>query len=69
MGKVALMATRASELALIDAGLVDDPLLKSGRLGNRLWLVGGHTESDLRFWTDDRPEKHPGNQRDRLISR
>jgi 3-oxoacyl-[acyl-carrier-protein] synthase II len=33
MGKVALMATRASELALIDAGLIDDPLLKSGRLG------------------------------------
>jgi 3-oxoacyl-[acyl-carrier-protein] synthase II len=33
MGKVALMATRASELALIDAGLRNDPLLKSGRLG------------------------------------
>src|SRR5262249_44438917 len=33
MGKVALMATRASELALIDAGLRDDPLLKSGQLG------------------------------------
>ncbi len=33
MGKVALMATRASELALIDAGLIDDPLVKSGRLG------------------------------------
>ena len=33
MGRVALMATRASELALIDAGLYDDPLLKSGHLG------------------------------------
>ncbi len=33
MGKVALMATRASELALKEAGLFDDPLLKSGRLG------------------------------------
>jgi 3-oxoacyl-[acyl-carrier-protein] synthase II len=33
MGRVALMATRASELALIDACLQDDPLLKSGRLG------------------------------------
>jgi len=33
MGRVALMATRASELALIDAGLLDDPLLKSGQLG------------------------------------
>lgn len=33
MGRVALMATRASELALEDAGLLGDPLLKSGRLG------------------------------------
>jgi 3-oxoacyl-[acyl-carrier-protein] synthase II len=33
MGRVALMATRASELALIDAGLLGDPLLKSGQVG------------------------------------
>jgi 3-oxoacyl-[acyl-carrier-protein] synthase II len=33
MGRVALMATRASELALIDAGLIDDPVLKSGACG------------------------------------
>ncbi|WP_255542200.1 beta-ketoacyl-ACP synthase [Glaciimonas sp. PAMC28666] len=33
MGRVALMATRATELALIDAGLIDDPLLKSGSCG------------------------------------
>lgn len=33
MGRVALMATRACELALIDAGLLDDPLVKSGRMG------------------------------------
>jgi 3-oxoacyl-[acyl-carrier-protein] synthase II len=33
MGRVALMATRASELALLDAGLLGDPLLKSGGLG------------------------------------
>jgi 3-oxoacyl-[acyl-carrier-protein] synthase II len=33
MGRVALMATRASELALLGAGLLDDPLLKSGHLG------------------------------------
>lgn len=33
MGRVALLATRASELALLDAGLLDDPLLKSGSLG------------------------------------
>ncbi|ASU39681.1 beta-ketoacyl-ACP synthase II [Herbaspirillum sp. meg3] len=33
MGRVALMATRASEWALADAGLLDDPLLKSGAVG------------------------------------
>lgn len=33
MGRVALMACRASELALEDAGLLDHPLLGSGRLG------------------------------------
>jgi 3-oxoacyl-[acyl-carrier-protein] synthase II len=33
MGRVALMATRASELALLDAGLLDDPLVTSGWLG------------------------------------
>ncbi|HEX7983217.1 MAG TPA: beta-ketoacyl-ACP synthase [Duganella sp.] len=33
MGRVALMATRATELALTDAGLLDHPLLKSGDLG------------------------------------
>ena len=33
MGRVALMATRATELALADAGLLDHPLLKSGDLG------------------------------------
>ncbi|MFZ6721193.1 beta-ketoacyl-ACP synthase [Undibacterium sp. Ji49W] len=33
MGRVALMATRASEMALIDAGLLDDPLLTSGKMG------------------------------------
>jgi 3-oxoacyl-[acyl-carrier-protein] synthase II len=33
MGRVALMATRASELALIDAGLLDSALLSSGKMG------------------------------------
>ncbi len=33
MGRVALMATRASEVALSDAGLLGDPLVSSGRLG------------------------------------
>ena len=33
MGRVALMAVRASELALGDAGLLGDPVLSSGRVG------------------------------------
>ena len=33
MGRVALMATRTAELALEDAGLLGDPLVRSGRLG------------------------------------
>lgn len=33
MGRIALMATRASELALIHAGLLDDPFVKSGQMG------------------------------------
>lgn len=33
MGRVALMAVRASEIALQDAGLLNDPVLKSGRVG------------------------------------
>ncbi|WP_305822922.1 beta-ketoacyl-ACP synthase [Massilia brevitalea] len=33
MGRVALLATRASELALQDAGLLDHPMLSSGKVG------------------------------------
>jgi 3-oxoacyl-[acyl-carrier-protein] synthase II len=33
MGRIALMATRVSELALMDAGLLDDPLVQSGQMG------------------------------------
>ncbi len=33
MGRVALMATRASEMALSDAGLLGDDLVKSGQMG------------------------------------
>lgn len=33
MGRVAMLATYATELALQDAGLLDDPVLKSGRTG------------------------------------
>src|SRR3546814_19159831 len=33
MGRVGMLATRASELAIEDAGLLGDPLLKSGQTG------------------------------------
>jgi 3-oxoacyl-[acyl-carrier-protein] synthase II len=33
MGRVAMLATYATELALTDAGLLDDPCLKSGQTG------------------------------------
>ena len=33
MGRVALLAVRASELALSDAGLLDDPSIQDGRMG------------------------------------
>lgn len=33
MGRVALMATAATERALIDAGLLDNPLIQDGRMG------------------------------------
>ncbi|GLS27425.1 beta-ketoacyl-ACP synthase [Marinibactrum halimedae] len=33
MGRIALISTRASEMALDNAGLLDDPILKSGEVG------------------------------------
>ncbi len=45
MGRVALMATRATELALIDAGLLNDPILKSGRVGISYGSSAGTPES------------------------
>ncbi len=33
MGRVAMLGTYATELALLDAGLLDDPILRSGRVG------------------------------------
>jgi 3-oxoacyl-[acyl-carrier-protein] synthase II len=49
MGEVALMSTRASELALIDAGLLDDPLLKSGWMGISYGSSVGTTEAICGF--------------------
>ncbi len=45
MGRVAVMATRASEIALADAGLLGDPLVKSGRLGIAYGSSSGSPEN------------------------
>lgn len=45
MGRVALLATRASELALQDAGLLDHPLLTSGRMGVSFGSSAGTTSA------------------------
>lgn len=59
MGRVALMATRASELALLDAGLLNDPLLKSGRLGIAYGSSAGTPKaiSDFGKMLDDKSTK------------
>ncbi|RJG02751.1 beta-ketoacyl-ACP synthase [Noviherbaspirillum sedimenti] len=49
MGAVALMATRASELALLDAGLLDDPLVKSGLMGISYGSSVGTTQAICGF--------------------
>lgn len=45
MGRVSKMATAASEKALIDAGLLDDPILKSGRTGVAYGSSSGSTDA------------------------
>ncbi len=49
MGRVALLATRASELALIDAGLLGDPVLQSGATGVSFGSSTGSTEATRDF--------------------
>lgn len=49
MGRVALLATRASELAIIDAGLLDDPVLKSGAVGVAYGSSTGSTNATCDF--------------------
>ncbi len=43
MGRIAVLATRASELALEDAGLLGDPLLGSGKMGVSYGSSAGST--------------------------
>jgi 3-oxoacyl-[acyl-carrier-protein] synthase II len=45
MGRVSKMATAASEKALIDAGLLGDPILKSGRVGVAYGSSSGSTDA------------------------
>lgn len=45
MGRVAMLATAASEQALRDAGLLDDPILKSGRVGVAYGSSTGSTDA------------------------
>ncbi|WP_299008577.1 beta-ketoacyl-ACP synthase [uncultured Shewanella sp.] len=49
MGRVSLMATRASELALIDADLLDDPIIQSGQMGVAYGSSTGSTDPLLGF--------------------
>ena len=49
MGRVSLMATRASELALIDAGLLDDPIIQSGAMGIAYGSSTGSTDPLIAF--------------------
>lgn len=49
MGRVALLATRASELAIIDAGLLHDPLLQSGATGIAYGSSTGSTDASRDF--------------------
>ena len=45
LGRVSAMAVRASELALAEAGLVDDPVLRTGRVGVSFGSSAGSMDS------------------------
>ncbi|WP_153912411.1 beta-ketoacyl-ACP synthase [Shewanella sp. TC10] len=49
MGRVSIMATRASEVALEDAGLLDDPIVSSGEMGIAYGSSTGSTEPIIGF--------------------
>lgn len=49
MGRVSMMATRASELALEDAGLLNDPILNSGQAGVAYGSSTGSTDPTMGF--------------------
>lgn len=49
MGRVSLMATRATELAMQDAGLLDDPVISGGRTGVAYGSSVGSTPAIVDF--------------------
>jgi 3-oxoacyl-[acyl-carrier-protein] synthase II len=49
MGRIALMATYATELALIDAGLLNDPCLSSGKMGVAFGSSAGSLDALAEF--------------------
>ncbi|MBK8817406.1 MAG: beta-ketoacyl-ACP synthase [Methylococcaceae bacterium] len=49
MGRIALMATYATELALIDAGLLADPVLHSGQMGIAYGSCAGSLDAVAEF--------------------
>ncbi|WP_119968175.1 beta-ketoacyl-ACP synthase [Shewanella japonica] len=49
MGRVSIMATRASEIALEDAGLLDDPIVSSGDMGIAYGSSTGSTDPIIGF--------------------
>lgn len=49
MGRVALMATYATELALLDAGLLNDPVLNSGQMGIAYGSCAGSYDALVEF--------------------
>ncbi|MDR3414679.1 MAG: beta-ketoacyl-ACP synthase [Nevskia sp.] len=51
MGRVALLGTRATELALQDAGLLDDPAIRGGAMGVAYGSSTGSTDAVSEFVT------------------
>jgi 3-oxoacyl-[acyl-carrier-protein] synthase II len=49
LGRVALLATRATEMALEDAGLKDDPIVQSGKMGIAYGSCTGSTDAIREF--------------------
>jgi 3-oxoacyl-[acyl-carrier-protein] synthase II len=49
MGRVALLATRATEVALQDAGLLNDPIVSSGKMGIAYGSCTGSTDAIREF--------------------